>query len=104
MNLGPRSGDPFRAAAAKQVRRIRDHISGRKAEVATHEAHAEPVFAAIVWMLSLVAPAAAGPLEDATAADDKGDYATALQLLRSLVRATRRPSSSSGACTMTATA
>ena len=32
----------------------------------------------------LVAPAAAGPLEDAAAADDKGDYATALHLLRPL--------------------
>jgi len=42
----------------------------------------QPLCAAIIWMLSLAAPVAAGPLEDATAADDKGDYATALQLLR----------------------
>jgi len=35
-------------------------------------------------MLSLAAPVLAGPLEDAVAADDKGDYATALPLLRQL--------------------
>jgi len=34
--------------------------------------------------LSFAAPVAAGPLEDATAADDRGDYATALRLLREL--------------------
>jgi TPR repeat protein len=44
----------------------------------------KPVFAAMVLMLSLAAPVVAGPLENATAADEKGDYATALQLLRPL--------------------
>ena len=50
----------------------------------------KPLCAAIFWisslgaMLSLAAPVTAGPLEDATAADDKGDYAAALQLLRPL--------------------
>ena|ERR1700730_12896496 len=41
-------------------------------------------FAAVVLLLSFAAPVAAGPLEDATAADDRGDYATALLLLREL--------------------
>jgi hypothetical protein len=44
----------------------------------------KPLVAAIVLMLSLAAPVAAEPLDDATAAADKGDYATALQLLRPL--------------------
>ena len=44
----------------------------------------KPVFAALVLMLSLATPAAAGSLEDAAAADDKGDYATAAKLLRPL--------------------
>ena len=38
-------------------------------------------FAAIVLVLSLAAPVAAGPLEDATAAYDRGDYAAPLRLL-----------------------
>jgi TPR repeat protein len=37
--------------------------------------------AAIILALSLTAPVAAGPFEDATAAYDKGDYAAALRLL-----------------------
>jgi hypothetical protein len=41
-------------------------------------------FAAVVLLLSFAAPVAAGPLEDATAADDRGDYAAALLLLREL--------------------
>src|SRR3981081_3575125 len=41
-------------------------------------------FAAVILLLSFAAPVAAGPLEDATAADDRGDYATALRLLREL--------------------
>ena len=41
-------------------------------------------FAAIVLLLSLAGPAAAGPLEDAAAASDRGDHATALRLLRPL--------------------
>jgi len=40
--------------------------------------------AAIMLGLSFAAPAAAAPFEDAIAAYDKGDYATALQLLRPL--------------------
>lgn len=40
--------------------------------------------AAIILVLSLVAPVTAGPLEDAVAAYDRGDYATALRLLRPL--------------------
>jgi uncharacterized protein len=43
------------------------------------------VFAAIILLLSCFpAPVVAGPLEDAAAADDRGDYATALRLLREL--------------------
>lgn len=42
------------------------------------------VLAAVVLLLSLAAPVAAGPFEDATAAYEKRDYATALRLLRSL--------------------
>src|ERR1700716_4421445 len=41
-------------------------------------------FAAVILLLSFAAPVAAGPLEDATGADDRGDYATALRLLREL--------------------
>jgi TPR repeat protein len=37
--------------------------------------------AAIILALSLTAPVAAGPFEDATAAYDRGDYAAALRLL-----------------------
>jgi len=36
--------------------------------------------AAIFLMLSFAAPVTAGPFEDASAAYDKGDYATALRL------------------------
>jgi len=42
------------------------------------------VLAAIVLLLSFAAPVAAGPFEDAVAARDRGDYATALRLLRPL--------------------
>jgi TPR repeat protein len=55
-----------------------------KAKVAAMKPTLKPVFAALVVMACLAGPAAAGPLEDAAAADDKGDYATALQLLRPL--------------------
>jgi TPR repeat protein len=40
--------------------------------------------AAIILVLSLAAPVAAGPLEDAKAAWSRGDYATALQIFRPL--------------------
>ncbi len=40
--------------------------------------------AAIVLMLGLAAPVAAGPFEDARAAHGRGDYGTALGLLRPL--------------------
>jgi TPR repeat protein len=40
--------------------------------------------AAIILGLSLAAPVAAGPLEDANAAHERGDYATALRLWRPL--------------------
>src|SRR5262245_50685230 len=40
--------------------------------------------AAIIVVLSLAAPAAAGPREDVEAASASGDYATALRLLRPL--------------------
>jgi hypothetical protein len=39
---------------------------------------------AIILVLSLAAPVAAGPIEDARAANLRGDYATALRLLRPL--------------------
>jgi TPR repeat protein len=41
-------------------------------------------FAAINVVLSLAAPVAAGPWEDAAAAYSRGDYATTLRLLRPL--------------------
>jgi TPR repeat protein len=41
-------------------------------------------FAAILLMLSLAAPVAAGPLEDADVAIKRHDYATALRLIRPL--------------------
>src|SRR5262245_20471904 len=40
--------------------------------------------ATILLALSFTAPVVAGPFEDATAAYSKGDYATALRLLRPL--------------------
>jgi TPR repeat protein len=40
--------------------------------------------AAIILMLSLAAPVAAGPLEDSRAAYERGDFATAVRLFRSL--------------------
>jgi TPR repeat protein len=42
------------------------------------------VIAAIILVLSLLAPSFAGPLEDADTAYRKDDYATALRLLRPL--------------------
>ncbi len=44
----------------------------------------KPALITIILMLGLTSPTAAGPLEAAAAADEKGDYATALQLLRPL--------------------
>ncbi len=41
-------------------------------------------FVAVILSLRLAAPVAAGPLEDAVAAYDRGDYATALRLYRPL--------------------
>ena len=37
-----------------------------------------------ILVLSFAAPVAAGPLEDAVAAYDRGDYAIALRLIRAL--------------------
>ena len=59
----------------------RHHVTHRPS---TSTAWTRAAFAAIVLLLSLAAPVAAGPLEDATAAYDRGDYATALRLLRPL--------------------
>ena len=42
------------------------------------------IVAAIIMVLSFAAPVAAGPLEDAIAAHNRRDYATALQLYRPL--------------------
>ena len=53
-------------------------------EQPTSTVWARAAFAAIVLLLSLAAPVAAGPLEDANAAYYRGDYATALRLLRPL--------------------
>ncbi len=43
-----------------------------------------PIVAAIMLVLSFAAPVAAGQLEDAVAAYARGDYATAVRLLRTL--------------------
>ena len=53
-------------------------------EQPTSTAWAHAAFAAIVLLLSLAAPVAAGPFEDASAAFSRGDYATALRLFRPL--------------------
>jgi len=42
------------------------------------------IFLAALLMLSFAAPAAAGPFEDGIAAYDRGDFATALRLMRPL--------------------
>jgi hypothetical protein len=44
----------------------------------------KPVVAAIFLMLSLAAPVAAGPLEDGYTAYTRGDFATAMRLMRPL--------------------
>jgi len=44
----------------------------------------KPVPAAILVMFSLAAPVAAGPLEDGYGAYTRGDFATAMQLMRPL--------------------
>jgi uncharacterized protein len=44
----------------------------------------KPVFAAILVMFSLAAPVAAGPLEDGYSAYTRGDFATAMRLMRPL--------------------
>ena len=59
----------------------RHHVTHRPS---TSTAWTRAAFAAIVLLLSLAAPVAAGPLEDAAAAYSRGDYATALRLLRPL--------------------
>ena len=56
----------------------RHHVTHRPS---TSTAWTRAAFAAIVLLLSLAAPVAAGPLEDANAAYDRGDYAAALRLL-----------------------
>ncbi len=53
--------------------------------MATHMKRAfNPIVAAIMLVLSFAAPVAAGQFEDAVAAYQRGDYATALRLLRPL--------------------
>ena len=42
------------------------------------------VLAALILVLSFTAPVVAGPLEDAAAAHGRGDYATALRIIRPL--------------------
>ena len=44
---------------------------------------------AVALSLCLAAPVAAGPFEDATAAYERGDYATALRLFRPLAATAR---------------
>jgi TPR repeat protein len=61
----------------------RHHASHRASTAATW---ARVAFAAIALLLSLAAPVAAGPFEDAVAASDRGDYATALRLWHSLAK------------------
>ena len=59
--------------------RLQDN-DGMSGEQPTSTAWVRAAFAAIVLLLSLAAPVAAGPLEDAAAAYSRGDYATALRL------------------------
>jgi TPR repeat protein len=42
------------------------------------------IFAAIILVLTFAAPMAAGPLEDGYAAYQRGDFATAMQIMRPL--------------------
>ena len=55
---------------------------------------ADTIIAAIILVFSLVAPVTAGPFEDATAAYDRRDYATALLQFRSLAGQGLRPAQS----------
>jgi TPR repeat protein len=61
--------------------RGRHHVTHRPSTAA---AWTRVAVAAIVLLLSLAAPVAAGPREDATAAQNRGDYATARRLLHPL--------------------
>jgi uncharacterized protein len=58
--------------------------SNSEGEVATMKLGFKYTFAPILVMLSLAAPVAAGPNQDAMAAYERGDYATALRLLHPL--------------------
>ena len=71
------------------------HGDGRASDSGRHHVTHRPsastawtraAFAAIVLLLSLAAPVAAGPIEDAVAASGRGDYATALRLWHSLAK------------------
>ena len=73
--------------AGKAAREVQDddgmsseHYGDRRGATAWTRA----AFAAVVLLLSLAGSAAAGPLEDAAAASDRGDHATARRLLRPL--------------------
>ena len=59
----------------------RHHVTHRPS---TSAAWARAAFAAIALVLSLAAPVAAGPLEDATTASGRRDYAISLRLWRPL--------------------
>jgi hypothetical protein len=53
----------------------------------------------IILVLCFAGPAATGPLEDATAAYDRGDYAIALRLIRALAeQGDPSPKTTSGRC------
>jgi TPR repeat protein len=79
-NTRPHSDiDPALQTSGQEGDSGRHRVSHRPTTAWTRAA-----FAAIVLLLSLAAPVAAGPLEDAYAAHSRGDFATALRLYRPL--------------------
>lgn len=73
--------DPAPQTSGQESDSGRHHVSPRPS---TSIAWTRAAFAAIVLLLSLTAPVAAGPREDAAAAQDRGDYTTARRLLHPL--------------------
>jgi hypothetical protein len=94
------------AAATRLAARKRIQVrAARERRSQTMKLTLKHALAAIILVLSFAAPVAAGPYEDAVAAFGRGDYATALRLIRPLADQGNalRPNPISGFCTSRAT-
>src|SRR5450759_551495 len=73
------------AAATRLAARKRIQVrAARERRSQTMKLTLKHALAAILLVFSFAAPVAAGPLEDADAAYSRGDYATALRIIRPL--------------------